>query len=225
MNQEELLNRLTTCVEKGKADRATPIPPEMKDMEGASELTVQLLNAGTSPEDILNRALIPGMKRIGDQYSRGTAFVPHLLLSARAMNQAIVHLKPYFDSGEIESKGIFIIGTVKGDLHDIGKNLVKAIVGGSGWEVVDLGTDVSSDRFIRALEENPGASVGLSALLTTTMVNMEQIVKDIRARFTGVKILVGGAPLTEAFCKKIGADYFTLDPQQAAIYLDTTKQL
>lgn len=221
MSKEELFQQLSVCVEKGKADKATPTPPEMKDMIGAREITQQLLDLEVSPDQILNTGLIPGMKRIGDLYSEGKAFVPHLLLAARAMNESLTLLQPYFDSGSVERKGTFIIGTVKGDLHDIGKNLVKAIVEGSGWEVLDLGTDVSSDAFIKAIEENPDAAVGLSALITTTMVNMEAIVNDIRAAYPENKILIGGAPVTQEYCDKIGADFFSLYPQEAAEYLET----
>lgn len=223
MEREEKVQLLSTCVEKGKADRATPTPPEMKDQDGAREITAELLEEGMAPEEILNKALIPGMKRIGDLYGQGKAFVPHLLLAARAMNEAISLLKPYFESGQVERKGTFIIGTVKGDLHDIGKNLVKAIIEGSGWEVVDLGTDVTSEKFIEAIEKHPNAAVGLSALITTTMVHMEGIVKDIRARFPENKILIGGAPVTQEYCNKIGADFFSLYPQEAAEYLNALK--
>lgn len=221
MSKEELFQQLSVCVEKGKADKATPTPPDMKDMIGAREITQQLLDMEVSPDQILNTGLIPGMKRIGDLYSEGKAFVPHLLLAARAMNESLALLQPYFDSGSVERKGTFIIGTVKGDLHDIGKNLVKAIVEGSGWEVLDLGTDVSSDAFIKAIEEHPDAAVGLSALITTTMVNMEAIVNDIRAAYPDNKILIGGAPVTQEYCDKIGANFFSLYPQEAAEYLDT----
>lgn len=221
MSKEEILQQLSVCVEKGKADKATPTPPEMKDQDGATELTQQLLDQGASPEDILQSALIPGMRRIGVLYSEGKAFVPHLLLAARAMNSALALLKPFFDAGAVERKGTFILGTVQGDLHDIGKNLVRAIVEGSGWEVIDLGTDVSSEDFIEALDKNPGAPVGLSALITTTMVNMEAITRDIRAKYPDTKILVGGAPVTQEYCDKIGADFFSLFPQEAAEYLDS----
>jgi len=221
MTKEELLQLLSVCVEKGKADKATPTPPEMKDKDGAVELTQQLIDQGASPEDILKVALIPGMRRIGDLYSEGKAFVPHLLLAARAMNACLALLKPFFEAGDIERKGTIILGTVKGDLHDIGKNLVKAIIEGSGWEVVDLGTDVSSEDFIKAIEENPDAPIGLSALITTTMVNMEAITNDIRAKYPDKKILIGGAPVTQEYCDKIGADFFSLYPQEAAEYLDS----
>lgn len=221
MQKNELLAHLSVCVEKGKADKATPTPPEMKDQEGVREITAQLIEMDVAPEEILNGALIPGMKRIGDLYGEGKAFVPHLLLAARAMNEAIVLLKPYFDSGAVERKGTFIIGTVQGDLHDIGKNLVKAIIEGSGWEVVDLGTDVSAEGFIKAIEEHPKAHVGLSALITTTMVHMEQIVQTIREKYPDKKILIGGAPVTQEYCDKIGADFFSLQPQEAAEYLNS----
>ena len=221
MPKEELLKQLSLCVEKGKADKATPTPPEMKDMDGVHELTQQLLDMEVGPEAILQVALIPGMKRIGDLYSEGKAFVPHLLLAARAMNASLALLKPFFDAGTVERKGTFILGTVKGDLHDIGKNLVKAIVEGSGWEVIDLGTDVSSDAFIEAIRQHPDAAVGLSALITTTMVNMESITNDIRAKYPDNKILIGGAPVTQEYCDKIGADFFSLFPQDAAEYLES----
>ena len=221
MTKEELLQQLALCVEKGKADRPTPTPPEMKDMDGAKEITEQLLEMKVGPDEILNTGLIPGMKEIGDQYSEGKAFVPHLLLAARAMNECVTLLQPFFEAGAVERKGTFIIGTVKGDLHDIGKNLVKAIVEGSGWEVLDLGTDVSSEAFIKAIEENPNAAVGLSALITTTMVNMEAIVNDIRDKYPEQQILIGGAPVTQEYCDKIGANFFSLYPQEAAEYLDT----
>jgi 5-methyltetrahydrofolate--homocysteine methyltransferase len=221
MDNQELLKKLSLCVEKGKADQATPTPPEMKDQDGALEITKMLLERDVMPDEILNGALIPGMKNIGDLYGQGKAFVPHLLLAARAMNAALTLLKPYFEDGSVERKGTFIIGTVKGDLHDIGKNLVKAIIEGSGWEVIDLGTDVSSEGFIKAIEDHPDAAIGLSALITTTMVNMEQIVADIRAKFPEKKILIGGAPLTQDYCDKIGADFFSLYPQEAAEYLNS----
>jgi methanogenic corrinoid protein MtbC1 len=209
------------CIEKGKADKSTPTPPEMIDQDGAKEITAQLIKMDVQPGDILNVALIPGMKRIGDLYGQGKAFVPHLLLAARAMNEAIGLLKPYFESGAVERKGTFIVGTVQGDLHDIGKNLVKAIIEGSGWEVVDLGTDVSAEDFIKAIEEHPNAAVGLSALITTTMVNMEKIVQNIKEKFPDKKILIGGAPVTQEYCDKIGADFFSLQPQEAAEYLNS----
>jgi methanogenic corrinoid protein MtbC1 len=136
------------------------------------------------------------------------------------MNSAMKHLKPFFQSGETKRKGKFIIGTVAGDLHDIGKNLVAMMIEGGGWEVIDLGVDVSSEKFLKAVEENPEAVIGLSALLTTTMENMKKTVSVIREKYSGSKILVGGAPVTMDYCQKIGADFYSPDPQGAVNYLN-----
>ena len=220
MDKTELLGYLSLCIEKGKDKKDTPVPPEFRDMEGSLEVTEQLIAEGVSPEIILNEALMPGMDRIGRAFSEGKAFVPHLLLSARAMNAALQVLKPYFESGQLKNKGTFIIGTVKGDLHDIGKNLVKSVIEGSGWKVVDLGTDVDAGKFIEALDENPAAAVGMSALITTTMVNMEGMVREIKEKYPDNKILIGGAPVNDEFCKKIGADFFSPDPKQALEFLN-----
>lgn len=140
-------------------------------------------------------------------------------MSAKAMGKAMLHLKPFFQSGETKRKGKFIIGTVSGDLHDIGKNLVAMMIEGGGWEVIDLGVDVGEDKFIQTLEKNPEASIGLSALLTTTMENMRKIVFAIKQKHPGSKILIGGAPVTQEYCEKIGADFYSPDPQGAVNYL------
>lgn len=135
------------------------------------------------------------------------------------MSAAMIHLKPFFQTGETKRKGKFILGTVSGDLHDIGKNLVAMMIEGGGWEVMDLGVDVGSDKFLKAIDENPGAVIGLSALLTTTMQNMKNIVTDIKAKYPESKVLVGGAPVTMEYCIKIGADFYSPDPQGAVNYL------
>jgi methanogenic corrinoid protein MtbC1 len=141
----------------------------MKGQDGADELASQALAGGVSPNDILTEALVPAMDRVGQKFSENKIFVPQMLMSAKAMGAAMNHLKPYFQSGDVKTKGTFIIGTVKGDLHDIGKNLVAMMVEGGGWTIIDLGVDVNEDAFNQAIAENPGAVVGLSALLTTTM--------------------------------------------------------
>jgi methanogenic corrinoid protein MtbC1 len=215
----ELIKLLSEAVEFGKVDLASPYPPNLKGQDGASELAKRALDAGVSPQEILSEGLIPAMAIVGQKFSENKIFVPQMLMSAKAMGAAMFHLKPFFQSGEIKSKGTFIIGTVKGDLHDIGKNLVSMMIEGSGWTIVDLGVDVGSDKIIAALKENEGAIVGLSALLTTTMVNMKGIVEDIRKDFKNTKILVGGAPLTMDYCRSIGADFFSPNPQGAVEYL------
>jgi methanogenic corrinoid protein MtbC1 len=217
---DHLLEKLLEAVEFGKVDKKSPYPPQLKDQDGSHELTFNAIATGISPKKILEEALIPAMERVGKKFSENKIFVPQMLMSARAMGASMVQLKPYFKSGEIKSKGTFIIGTVKGDLHDIGKNLVAMMVEGGGWSIVDLGVDVGSDRFVEALKNNPGAVVGLSALLTTTMVNMGEIVSTIKTQVPDTKILIGGAPVNDEFCQKIGADFYAPDPQRAVEYMN-----
>jgi len=217
----ELLERISSCVEYGKVDIKSPYPPSMKDQEGAFELTRHALDAGIKPGVILEEALIPAMSRVGQKFSRNEIFVPQMLMAAKAMSSSMSHIKPYYLSGETKRKGTFIIGTVKGDLHDIGKNLVAMMIEGAGWEIIDLGVDVGTEKFSEAVVKHPGAVLGLSALLTTTMENMRKSVSDLRERFPGLRILVGGAPVTEEFCLKIGADFYSPDPQGAVEYLKT----
>ncbi|RIJ48584.1 cobalamin-binding protein [Maribellus luteus] len=217
----EILSKIAGCVEFGKINRAAPYPPHMKDQEGADELTRQALEEGVSAQDILTKGLMPGMERIGIKFRENKVFVPQVLMAAKAMSTALVHLKPFFLTGEVKQKGTFIIGTVEGDLHDIGKNLVSMMVEGNGWEVIDLGIDVKAETFIEALKKHENAIVGLSALLTTTMVNMERIAKAIRAEIPEAKIAVGGAPVTQDFCDRIGADAYSADPQGLVEFLNS----
>jgi 5-methyltetrahydrofolate--homocysteine methyltransferase len=211
----EILDSIAKCVEFGKINRTSPYPPNMKDQDGADELAKRALEEGIKPDEILENALIPAMAIVGDKFSRKEIYVPQMLMAAKAMNSAMAHLKPFFQSGETKRKGKFIIGTVSGDLHDIGKNLVAMMIEGGGWEVIDLGVDVSADKFMKSIEANPGAVIGLSALLTTTMENMRKTVEVIKEKHPSSKILVGGAPVTMDYCTKIGADYYSPDPQGA----------
>jgi len=215
----DILNKIARCVETGKIDKVSPYPPEMKGQDGADELAKQALDQGIRPEEILENALIPAMEVVGDRFTRKEIYVPQMLMAAKAMNGAMKHLKPFFQTGETKRKGKFIIGTVAGDLHDIGKNLVSMMIEGGGWEVIDLGVDVSTEKFLKAIEDNPGAIIGLSALLTTTMENMKKTVALIREKHSGLKILVGGAPVTQEYCDMIGADFYSPDPQGAVKYL------
>lgn len=216
----DLLEKLSEAVELGKVDFKSPFPPQLRGMDGASEITIQLLESGTSPQQILETALVPAMYRVGKKFSENKIFVPQMLMSAKAMGASMVQLKPFFTSGEIKTKGTFIIGTVLGDLHDIGKNLVAMMVEGAGWTVIDLGVNVPSSKYIEALKDNPGAIVALSALLTTTMVNMGEIVADIKAQIPEAKVFIGGAPVNNDYCKIIGADFYAPDPQGVVSYLN-----
>ena len=218
-NMNEILKELAFCVESGKIDKTSPYPPDMKGLDGADELAKEALDNGIKPDQILENALIPAMAVVGDRFSKKEIYVPQMLMSAKAMSSAMKHLKPFFQSGETKRRGKFIVGTVAGDLHDIGKNLVAMMIEGGGWEVIDLGVDVGTEKFLKAVEENPGAVVGLSALLTTTMENMKKTVKTLKEKHSDLKILVGGAPVTQEYCDKIGADFFSPDPQGAVNYL------
>jgi len=216
---DDLLKQLALCIERGKASKEAPYPPDMKGQDGASELTQQALAASISPNDILHKALMVGMNNIGEKFSRGEAFIPELLISAKAMKAAMEHLKPYFDSGVAQHKGTIVLGTVAGDLHDIGKNIVRMVLEGAGWQVIDLGVDASTEKFVQAVDQDPTRIVGLSALLTTTMVNMEDTVKQIKQKYPQAQIYIGGAPVSKEFNDKIGADGYFPDPHSFAKHL------
>lgn len=216
----DILEQIALCVENGKINQKSPYPPSMTGQLGADELTMQALEEGVAPTDVLSKGLIVGMGRIGVKFRENKVFVPQVLMSAKAMSGAMAHLKKYFMDGSVKRKGKLIIGTVEGDLHDIGKNLVSMIAEGNGYEVIDLGVDVPAEKFIDAIKVNPGAFVGMSALLTTTMANMEKINKQIKSEFPEVITCVGGAPLNNEFAQKIGADYYTDEPQALVEILD-----
>lgn len=172
--------------------------------------------AGIGAEEILNNALIAAMNEIGQRFEAGDLFVPEMLIAARAMQAGLKYLKPYLAKAEVKAAGKVAIGTVKGDLHDIGKNLVAMMLEGAGFEVQDLGVDVAPEAFIKAVRD--GANIiGMSALLTTTMSNMETTLAALKAAGVReqVKVLIGGAPVTEQYAKQIGADAFASDASSA----------
>ena len=218
----DLLAQIATCVERGKISAAAPFPPDMKGQDGADELTKLALSQGISPQELLSKGLVVGMYNVGEKFRLNKVFIPDVLMAAKAMYAGMKHLKPYFQSGEVKRRGTFVIGTVAGDLHDIGKNLVAMIVEGGGWEVIDLGVDVAIDKFVKTVQQHPGCSVGISTLLTTTMMNMEKTTKELSAKFPGIRVIVGGAPLSKEFADKIGAGY-SPDPQGAVSFLNSGK--
>lgn len=185
----------------------------MRGQDGADELTIKALEMGIAPTDVLNKGLVIGMGKIGAKFRENKVFVPQVLMSAKAMSFGMAHLKPFFSDGSVVRKGKIVIGTVEGDLHDIGKNLVAMMVEGSGWQVIDLGTDVKAEQFVEAVKANQGAVVCLSALLTTTMINMEKIGKAVKEAVPGTIVAIGGAPVSQEFKTKIGMDIFSADPQ------------
>ena len=216
----ELLQKIAKMVELGKIDKNMPFPPELKGKDGASELTLKALEIGIDPQDILNNGLMPGMNTIGEKFAKGEAFIPNMLIAAKAMNTAMEHIRPYFSEGDIPSRGTMILGTVRGDLHDIGKNLVKMIVTGGGWNVIDLGTDVENEGFVNAVNDHKGAIVGMSALLTTTMLNMELVVKELHRIRPETRIFIGGAPVSQSFSDEIGANGYFRDPYSLVRHLN-----
>jgi len=216
----ELLEKLSECVEFGKINLASPYPPQMKGQPGADEITKEALESGVTPTEILNDALILAMNKVGQKFTENKIFVPQMLLSAKAMGASMVHLKPFFANGSVQRKGVFILGTVFGDLHDIGKNLFGMMVEGAGWEVIDLGIDVKTEKFVEAVQQHPTAVVGISALLTTTMVNMKPVIDAIKAVSPSTKVIVGGAPLSADFAVTIGADGYGKNPQEGIVWLD-----
>jgi len=215
-----LIEQVAHCIEFGKINKVSPYPPDLKGQDGADELTQMALEAGFSAEEILQKGFVEAMNRVGQKFTDHKIFVPQMLMSAKAMNTAMKHLRPYFQSGEISRKGKFIVGTVAGDLHDIGKNLVAMMVEGAGWEVIDLGVDINHDRFLEAIDEHPDCYIGLSAMLTTTMMNMESIVKNIKEKHPNQVVCIGGAPVNQEFCQKINADFYSPDPQGLVNFLN-----
>ena len=188
-------------------------------LEDAVKVTKIAVEEGVTPHEIINEYMIKAMEEIGSRFEAGKVFVPNLLMSARAMRGALDVLKPLMQ-GQVHSYiGKIVIGTVKGDLHDIGKNLVASMFEGCGFEVINLGVDVSSDKFISAALENKADIICMSALLTTTMNYMKEVVAAVEAsELKGkVKIMVGGAPVNDAFAKAIGADAYTSNANAAVV--------
>jgi 5-methyltetrahydrofolate--homocysteine methyltransferase len=216
---QDVVEKIATCVARGKISKSFWYPPEMKDQDGADEIAADALKNGIQPSVLLDGCML-GMERVGKEFGEGTAFITNLLVSAEAMNVVLKHIKPFLESGEVKRKGKFVIGTVTGDMHDIGKNLVSMIIKGGGFEVIDLGVDVPTKKFLDAIAQHPGCFVGLSALLTTTKPNMENSVKAIKTAYPDIKVLVGGAPITKDFCTRIGADFYSPNPQDAVEYLN-----
>jgi 5-methyltetrahydrofolate--homocysteine methyltransferase len=194
------------------------------NMEAMKKLTREALDAGESPEAILKEGLIPGMDRVGVKFKNYEIFIPEVLIAARAMHAAMAILKPILSKSTSTLAAKIIIGTVKGDLHDIGKNLVIMMLEGGGFEVVDLGVDVPVNKFIEAVKQHQPQVVGMSALLTTTMREMKNTIQAVE--WAGlkeqVKTIIGGAPVTERFAREIGADGYAAD---AASAVDLVKSL
>lgn len=182
------------------------------------ELVAEAVEQGVSARDILEKGLLSGMDVVGERFKNNEVFVPEVLMAARAMNMGTTILKPLLAEGESLNKGKVCIGTVQGDLHDIGKNLVKMMMEGKGLEVIDLGTDVSPETYVKTAIDENCQIICCSALLTTTMPVMEEVVKELEksGMRDKIKIMIGGAPVTDTYCQNIGADKYTSDAASAA---------
>jgi len=205
------LKRLKENVINGKADEA-------------KELTQKALDEGQDVEKILNSALIAGMDVVGEKFKKNEFYVPEMLIAARAMKTGMEVLRPVLADKDIKGSGKVVLGTAQGDLHDIGKNLVSMMLEGAGFEIINLGTDVSSEKFVEAVKKNNAQLVGVSALLTTTMIHMKDIVKAMEEAGLRekVKIMIGGAPITQSYADEIGADGYAPD---AASAVDKAKEI
>lgn len=203
---DQLMN-LTEAIVKGK----------LKD---AVAITAQALAEGVDAERIISDYMIAGMTEIGSRFEAGKAFVPELLMAARAMKGSLEILKPYLEQGQSKRAGKVIIGTVKGDLHDIGKNLVASMLEGSGFEVINVGIDVSAEKFVDHVKEHNPDIVCLSALLTTTMENMRSVIDALKSEGLRdkVKVMIGGAPVSSKYAEEIGADGYS-DNANSAVTL------
>ncbi|MFQ6111604.1 MAG: corrinoid protein [Nitrospinota bacterium] len=179
----------------------------------AERLTRELLSRGDEVRQILHDGLIPGMNTISEKWQQGEAFIPQVLLSAKAMHAGLSVLEPHLASSEVKPLATVVIGTVKGDVHDIGKTLVGMMLRGAGFEVKDLGVDVAPERFAEAVKDNKAAILGMSALLSTTMPSMRETIECLEASGLreGVKVIIGGAPTSRAFAESIGADGYGVD--------------
>ena len=200
-----MLSQISENLQKGKA-------------KVVKQLVQEAIDAGISAQDILEKGLIAGMNVVGEKFRNNEIFVPEVLVAARALNMGSALLKPLLAADGVKASGRVCIGTVQGDLHDIGKNLVKMMMEGKGLEVIDLGTDVAPETFVQTAKEQGCQIICCSALLTTTMNAMAEVVKAAEAAGIRdqVKIMIGGAPVTEAFCQQIGADAYTPDAASAA---------
>lgn len=198
-------NLISENLQKGKA----------KDVEA---LVQQAVDENVAAKDILEQGLMAGMSVVGERFKKNEIFVPEVLIAARAMKAGVKILRPLLVTAGVQSRGTVVIGTVKGDLHDIGKNLVAMMMEGAGLRIVDLGTDVSPERFVESAKAENANIIACSALLTTTMTQMKNVVQAAESAGIRdhVKIMVGGAPVTESFCKSIGADRYAADAATAA---------
>ncbi|HEB31010.1 MAG TPA: cobalamin-binding protein [Spirochaetes bacterium] len=185
------------------------------DEDKAKEFTQKILSEGKNADEILKGGLVAGMDVVGQRFKEYEMYLPEVIMSATAMKTSMEVLKPHLSKSGASSMGTVVIGTIEGDVHDIGKNLVSMMLEGAGFKVVDLGVDVQVEKIIEAAEKENADVIGLSALLTTTMLALEPSIKMVKEKISGIKVMVGGSPLTQEFADKVGADGFAPDALRA----------
>jgi len=210
-----LLDEIKEKVVRGHINKDSNYPPDLKGKSGVEELVEDALVQNLDVSEILHNGLISGMDVVGEKFSNGEYFVPEMLFSAKAMKSGLKILRPHLVDQNISTLGTVIIGTVEGDMHDIGKNLVSMMLEGGGFEVVDLGVNTPTEKFLSAAEEHPDAIVGMSALLTITMEKMRDVIEAFQSKGIENKIFIGGAPVTERYAEEIGADGYAPDASRA----------
>ncbi len=223
----EILDRIKTCIIAGKVDEEDEgFDGDMEGQPGVTELVEGAIEKGVAPAEILTDCLNPAMEQVGRLYEDGEYLIPDMLASAECVTAAMDLLEPHLVGEDVQTKGRFVIATVEGDLHDIGKNIVATLLRGSGFQVQDLGTNVAPQKILEAVEENDAQFVGLSALLTTTMGRMKETIEALAEAGLRdkVKVLIGGAPLSEEFAAEIGADHFCRDAFDAIRKLEADAQ-
>jgi 5-methyltetrahydrofolate--homocysteine methyltransferase len=212
-----LVEKIKELVIKGHINAQSKYPTDLEGQAGVEEMVRQAVEQKLDIAAILQKGLISGMDIVGEKFSKGEYFVPEMLFSAKAMKSGLAILRPYMVDADALTVGKVILGTVQGDMHDIGKNLVGMMLEGAGFEVIDLGINTTPERFLEAAQKHPGAVVGMSALLTITMGKMKDVIELFKSKGIQNKVIVGGAPLTENFAAQIGAQGYAPDASQAVI--------
>jgi len=226
MTEDDILARLKENVIQGrKTQQDEGIDEKLSGTPGVVELTRLALEKNILPAEIITQALTAGMRVVGEKFSTKEYFIPDMLASADAVGEAMDILKPLLEASSVETRGKFAIATVKGDIHDIGKNIVTILLKGAGYEVHDLGSDVPTEKIIEFIGKEKPDYLGLSALLTTTMTEMEVVIEALKENSLRdkVKVLIGGAAVSDEYAQKIGADAYCLDGFQAVKVLDEYK--
>jgi 5-methyltetrahydrofolate--homocysteine methyltransferase len=224
MTEGDVIARLKENVIQGRKNQDEEgIDEKLTGTPGVVELTRLALEKNISPEEIINKALTAGMTVVGEKYASKEYFIPDMLASAEAVGEAMEILKPILEAANVETKGKFAIATVQGDIHDIGKNIVAILLRGAGYEVYDLGSDVATEKIIEFIKKESPGYLGLSALLTTTMTEMEVVIQALKENSLRdkVKVLIGGAAVSDEYAQQIGADAYCPDGFQAIKLLDS----